>query len=311
MGKRRHRNHRDSTVSDQKRLVYTIIIWIIAALASVLIALFIGNSLKNEAEKLKNSEPAFLYTYDGADVAPVEAHFIELAGQTDESLKSTIDALPNNVKAVSLYLREQNSSIAYNSEVYKALFSSSGIIDLKSAIIQLHDKNIYVSACFDCNSFWTEDQNARNASIAFEASLIAEAAIAGVDDIVIMNLPVNDEGISYASKLFSEIRKIKSDACLGAAINYDNVKSDGGAAALEDYSKFADFCAVDASAAQLNGMTSENIADSLLYMFEVYPLRLLIGTSGQADFSSCVNTFNQLGIVNIQAYKRLGSVSLG
>ena len=200
-------------------------------------------------------------------------------------------------------MTDESGVPSYRSSVYKAVVENVGTFDLATVVSLLQNKEIYVSACFICKSFYVEDENARNALIAVEAAIIAEAANAGVDDIVICGLPVTDLGISYVARLFSEIRKLSSNAVLGASVNYDKVVSESGAAAIKDYSEFADFCAIDLSQSQNNGVSLEKSLNSLIYLFEVYPLRILMSISGSADFYAQSEILKSVGINNYQAYK--------
>ena len=307
--KRKHRKRRDPVSSDKKQTTTTVIIWSASLLIAVIFSLIIGNLLGKSSNKINtdNSVPTFSYTYEGGAVPPVKAQILNISSA---NIQASIDSLRSSVSAVSLYLRRGNGAPAYKSLVSSAILNTTGSADLLQIIQDLHKKDIYVSACFDSHSFEVEDKTARDAAIAFEAAMIAEIADAGVDDIVILGLPVNDAGIAYASELFKKIREINPNAVLGAAIDYKHIMSPNGAAAVEDYSKFADFCAVDASNAQSNGTSALNVANSLLYAFEVYPLRLLIGVSGDADFEAQSKAIKELGITNIQAYKYL-TVSAG
>ena len=141
--------------------------------------------------------------------------------------------------------------------------------------------------------------------------MIAEAFISGVDDIIILNMPVKNDGIASAAMLFSEVRKIVPDACLGAAINYEALISESGASALKDYSEFASFCAIDTANLQATNTSLEAITESILYVFELYPLRMLIGVSGDDDFNNKVDILNSFGITNIQAYKNIEPTAFG
>jgi len=307
------RNNRNSSFSsERKKSGSAVIIWICAATLAIIVALLIGNALNKKAESFKNSAAAvFSYTYDANSVAPIEAHFLNISNHTDESLAAAINALPDNVSAVSLYLRQGDSAVSYSSPVCNAILNTSGNIDLAAAVSLLHNKNIYVSVCFDCNSFNISDVTARTAAIAFEAALISEAAKALVDDIIVTGSPSTDLGVSYVAMLFSEIRKLSPTAILGVSMSFEALKSESGADALKKYSGFADFCLIDVSNEQSNGKDVTTLGNSLLHVFKVYPVRLLIGVTGEADFANQVEALNALGITNVQAYRQRSSSAVG
>jgi len=304
MGTKRHVKRRKSMLSEQKRIVYVALIWVAVALVSVFLALLLGNILGKRAERIKReTESAFSYTYTANSVAPIRAPFLDVKSKSNKDIESKVNALANKTESVSVCLTDENGIPEYRSKVYESVAGACGSFDINSAMAFIKDKNIYVSACFLFNSFYVEDETSRNAAIAVEAAIVAEAVSAGVNDVIICDLPVTDLGISYVAKLFSEIRKLSPSAVLGASIDYDNAISASGAAAIKDYSAFADFCAIDLSDKQSEGITAEDAARSLIYLFEVYPLRLLMSTSGLAEFNVQAETLKALGITNYQAYK--------
>ena len=134
---------------------------------------------------------------------------------------------------------------------------------------------------------------AKNAAIDYEAALIAEAFDAGVDDIVVLGLPTDSEGAAYASRLFQRVREKFENARLGAAFNIGELNSGSGSAVLEIYSKFADFCAIDARGA--------SVTEDMLYYFERYPLRVLIDGSSVSERGAQKAALAKLGIYSIQS----------
>ena len=79
MSKKRHRNHREAS-SAKRGNAHIILIWVGAALFSILIALLIGNAVGKEADKIIASKPAskFSYTYTGTSVEPIQAKNLNL-----------------------------------------------------------------------------------------------------------------------------------------------------------------------------------------------------------------------------------------
>ena len=180
---------------------------------------------------------------------------------------------------------------------------SSAGISLSEIVNLIHSKGLYVIGCFDLNSANLTSGSAGTALADFETSLICEAASSGIDEIVITNLPSDERGISAVSSIFKAVRAKNSRIILGAAIGYKIMCSNVGAAALISYSKFADFCAVDASMARASGTSAAAIVSELEYLFRSYPLRLLFEISDNEDRQSQVSELNHLGITNIQSHK--------
>lgn len=314
MKRRRYGTHGIMS-QDKKHTVTVILIWSGAVLFAVFLALLLGNILGNAADRIPRgsslSDPVF--KYEANHVPPIDnARILSVHGQTNDSFAAAVNALPSNVKSVSLYLRVGKSAPYYKSAVSQEVTGKAGgTLDLDMAVNALHARNIYVSCCVDIFSPSTEDESARDAAIQYEAALVAEIASAGVDDIILTKLPSGHDKIAAASKLFAEIRSKNENVVLGAGIGYEILQSDGGAAALEGYSSFASFCAVDTSGSRATGKTSGTIAKNLLYCFERYPLRILVEGVGENDFLAQVATLNELGIYNIQHHKNVSGTAAG
>lgn len=300
---------------DKKHAVTVILVWSGTVLFAVILALLLGNALGNEADKIPNGSSLStpIFKYETEHVPPIDnARLLSVYGQTNDSFVAAVNALPSNITAVSLYLRSGRNAPYYKSAISQEVTGKAGgTLDLSAAVASLHAKNIYVSCCVDVFSPSTEDEAARNAAIQYEAALIAEIASAGVDDIILTNLPSGHDSIAAASLLFAEIRNKSEGVVLGAAIGYEILMSDSGAAALEGYSSFASFCAVDTAGSRAKGQTSETIARKLLYCFEKYPLRILVEGTGDNNFLTQVSALNGLGIYNIQHHKNVSGGSVG
>ena len=293
--------------SNRKQTLSVLTVWLSAAALAIIVALAVGNALGDRAESLggtPSSTPP-IYEYEGADVQPVDAWYLSLSGQTVESISATIESLPQSVSAVSIYLRSGERAPEYYSPVYNTVtgMSSAGI-SLSEIVNLIHSKGLYVIGCFDLNSANLTSGSAGTALADFETSLICEAASSGIDEIVITNLPSDERGISAVSSIFKAVRAKNSRVILGAAIGYKIMCSNVGAAALISYSKFADFCAVDASMARASGTSASAIVSELEYLFRSYPLRLLFEISDNEDRQSQSLALKQLGITNLQSHKQ-------
>ena len=308
----KRRKHRTNKSSEGNRTVIVILVWVGVAVLAVVLALLIGNALGNEASKYKPNaqDDSFLYEYSSNDVPPINAMPLIIDGKTNSTLESAINSFEKDSQ-VSIYVKSGDSVPFYRSEVYKSLYGVSGAVDMSALTEKMHEKNVYVSVCFDCTSHLEADRFAKEAKRAIEAAMIGELLNAKVDEIVILGLPSDDSGISHYAKLFYEVRQKKSDAVLGAGIDYRDILSGSGAYALKRYTEFADFCAVDSSESKALGETAKSVAEKLIYSFKTYPLRMLIGITGESDRISQADTLKSLGIINIQAYKYVDITALG
>ncbi len=309
MKRRKHRTHKSA---ESNRTVTAILVWIGVAVLAVVLALLIGNTLGNEASKYQSDGygDSFLYEYNADDVPPINALPLIIEGKTNTSLESAVNSFEKGSQ-VSIYVKSGDDIPFYASKVYEAVYEVSGEVDISALTEKLHENNIYVSVCFDCTSHLEADTFAKDAKRAIETAMIGELLNAKVDEVVILGLPTDDAGISNYAKLFCEIRQKKPDAVLGAGIKYRDLLSSNGAYALKRYSEFADFCAVDSSECKAFGESIKSVAEKLLYSFKTYPLRMLIGITGESDRTSQTDELKSLGIINIQVYKYVENVALG
>ncbi len=289
--------------ADRKLAFSVVLLWCGVAVLAIVIALAIGNVLGDAASD-KDPYDFSVYKYSGDDIPPIDAWQISLSGQTPEGLESTINSLPSSATAVSLYLRNEGGAPAYSSDVYTAVTGkASGSMSLKDSVDLLHQNGYYVSGCFDIGAPKLAGTVGCEALADFETSLLCEALESGIDELILLGLPSEQAGISVASSMFQNVRKEHNDAVLGAGINYQIMLSETGAGALMGYSEFADFCAVDTAGAKKFSSSAAQIAKSLAYVFETYPVRLLFEFSNDADRQAQAETLFQLGITNIQSHK--------
>lgn len=293
--------------ADSKRTVFTVLIWVGAALFAVILALVIGNALGDEAERLNgygDGAAPEIYEYDGENVAPVNAPMLELRGATNDSFAAAVDALTGKTEAVSLVLRESGAP-NYRSEIAKAVTGTAGgSAELEECVSRLVAKGIYVSGCFYVAFDSAASKSARDAAVEYEAALICEAARAGVDEILLMGIPTDSEGIATLSELCKRVREKEPELILGAAVSYTGFKDGNAAALLESLTRFADFCAIDTVGALASGTNAAAFAQSVLYYFERYPLRLLIEDLGAADREAQTKALAALGIYNVQSVSK-------
>lgn len=292
--------------SSRKQTVSVLAIWLSSAALAIIIALVIGNALGDRAALLggTSSFAPPIYEYEGETVQPVDAWHVSLSGQTVESITSAIESLPRSVSSVSLYLRSGEKAPEYYSPVYAAVTGRlSAGVSLPEVVDLMHSKGLYIIGCFDLNSAHLAGSSAGSALASFETALLCEAAESGIDELIITNLPSGESGISAVSSIFKAIRAKNASIVLGAGIGYSVMLSDAGASSLLSYSKFADFCAVDASGARASGTSAVAIVTELEYLFRSYPLRLLFESSDVTDRQTQADALKQLGITNIQSHK--------
>ena len=233
-----------------------------------------------------------IYEYDGESVPEINASFVSIKSRGNEALSKVAEHIPAN-SSVSINLRDSGELPNYRSRVALSVTGNAGgTADLSAFVSELKKNNVYVSACFYSSLAEVSAHDARLAVIDYEAALIAEAFAAGVDDVLVLGLQMDGDGVAYASRLFYKARERVDNARLGVAVSSLEFKSNAGAGATASCSEFADFCAV----AMRDSVDSPApVAKSMIYYFEKYPLRVLIGSSSDDE-----SALAELGIYNIQ-----------
>lgn len=303
--RQRRRKYRSASPEGRLRLRVALI-WTGAAVGGLFLALLIGNILGKIADGMPDGTAGGdtgLYKYKTGDIPPLDAHFLELSGQNDETFGSSAEALPDGVKAVSLCLKS-GAYPSYRSEVCYALTGSyGGSADLKNAISRLKGKGLYVSCFFGSSVAAAVGDYALGVATEYEAALILEAFSAGADEVILTGLPTDREGMARVSQVCRRVRESVKEARLGTAVSFGSLSAcENIGYVIDTYLSFADVFCLDASVGSEEGAVS-----SLEYYFKSYPIRLLISDSGNDDRAAKVTRLNELGIKNIQSVGRSSS----
>lgn len=300
--RQRRRKYRSQSPEGWLRLRVALI-WTGAAVGALLLALIIGNILGNSADAMPGGGAGGateLYKYKAGDSAPVDAYYLGLSGQNDETFAASVELLPAGVKAVSLCLKS-GAYPNYRSEVCFALTGSyGGELDLKNAVSALKRKGLFVSCFFDSTVAGAAEGYALSAATEYEAALILEVLSAGADEVVLTGLSAEREGMARVSQVCRRVRETVKEAKLGAAVSYGSLSTcENVGYVIDTYLSFADVFCLDVS---VGG--EENAVSSLEYYFKNYPIRLLISDSGSDDRAAKALKLRELGIQNIQSVRR-------
>lgn len=300
--RQRRRKYRSQSPEGRLRLRVALI-WTGAAVGALFLALIIGNILGKAADNMPGSgsnASTELYKYKAGETAPVDAYYLEISGQSDETFASSVDLLPSGVKAVSLCLKS-GAYPNYRSEVCYALTGGyGGALDLKKAVSALKNKGLFVSCFFGSSVAGAAEDYALSAATEYEAALILEAFSAGADEVILTGLPVDREGMARVSQVCRRVRETVKEAKLGAAVSYGSLSvCENIGYVIDTYLSFADVFCLDAS---IGG--GSDAVSSLEYYFKNYPIRLLISDSGSDDRAAKALQLRELGITNIQSVRR-------
>lgn len=197
---------------------------IIVGVAIFVVAVFVfsvivGNILLDKAESYTPEDERYTRSPEGIlipthDVPAVNAYVYKFGSDatsyTDEGI---VD--------LSLCLRYEDGSIAYNSEIggQMGIDSVTSGVDLGENIAYLHECQAKVCAYLFLD--FLSDENTLNGRMtrAYELSLIEEAVVAGVDDILLMGLDVNESNVGEVVDFLEEIKKFSGDVHVGVALD--------------------------------------------------------------------------------------------
>ena len=155
----------------------------------------------------------------------------------------------------------------------------------------LQDAGIYTSAVFSVTSFAEADAVARELQRAFEVSLAAEIGGAGVDELLLTDLPISVDTLDDVPAYISEIAaQLPQTVQLAVAVPPELVEGASGTVLSKQLSQYADTIALD-----LRGLVpdadetypeavSDIFAEASLY-FSKYNMRVLLPDADDATFT--------------------------
>lgn len=300
--KRKRRRYGPSN-SPPRPWLLPLLIWSGAAVAAVMIALIVGNTLGKVADGIGNggipADPQ-IYTYTTSDVAPIDAYPIQVKGQSNETFSRLIEGLAPGVDSVSLYLSESGVPL-YCSEVYCAISGTyGGQLALDEAFSTLHGKGLYVSCCLTLREFYTDDTYGNDVLRAYAAALICEVLDAGADEVVLIDMPTDRKSMAMISEICATVRGSIEDARLGCAVAYGEFcAAENPGYVIETYSSFADIFCLD-----IGTVDPATAVESTAYYFRSYPVRVLFTDAGNGERAVKVSALSAVGISNVQSVKR-------
>ena len=304
--RQRRRKYRSQSPEEKLRLRVALI-WTGAAVGALFLALLIGNILGRVADGMPEGSSGSatpLYKYESGDVPPIDAVYMRLSGQSDDTFFAESDLLPVGTKAVSLCLKS-GAYPDYRSEVCFALTGRyGGSVNLKSAVDTLKKRGLYVS-CFLVSSVSGDKEGyILDAVIEYEADIIREAFSSGADEVILVGAPIDREGMARVSEVCKKVRESVKEARIGAAVSCGSLSTcENIGYVIDTYMSFADVFCLDAS-----GGGEESFVSELEYYFKNFPIRLLISDGGNDDREARVSRLRSLGITNIQSVGRSSSV---
>jgi len=258
-----HMTYRKS-VYRKKRIKLIAIISAITVVVLLALFLIIGTALNNKTYTYSPDDPA-----DGvppsqtpSDSLPeaniVQAVALELLTQDSSSLSSRVAALPSGTTAVCVRLNQADGTLLYRSSIassvsrFKIAENASSAENLFS-IIQRRD--LYISAAITMTELSESNDILRSVMLSAYASMAAEAALAGANDILLIAPPVRgsldaDDIAELTNELISlaeQIRKLAPNATVGFALNSVFLTAPNSAELIARLAKSFNYFSIDAT----------------------------------------------------------------
>lgn len=116
-------------------------------------------------------------------------------------------------------LRDADGALTFTSRVCeRAGWEQNGRVDLATNAWELHQSGLYLCTFMPISGFSEEDEAVRELVLSYEASLIAEAAESGVDEIFLTNLNPTKANIAELVQYLRRVKGLCADCAIGVMI---------------------------------------------------------------------------------------------
>lgn len=197
--------------------------WVVAlGVVAVLGAVFaasvgIGQWLLRTAEQYPAGEQQELPTVPEEPlipigVAPIKAHAYRIGNRYTSFLNA-------GTMHLCAPLRDGDGSLLYASDICKRVgWDTNGSADLAKNAEELHYNGMYLSTHIPIKGFAEQEAAQRELVLSYEASLIAEAANTGVDEIFLTGLQPTAANVTEIAQYLRRIKALSGDCAIGIMI---------------------------------------------------------------------------------------------
>ena len=273
----------------RQRLRNILILSGVALVVLIIVFLIIGNALKdkvNENKPSKDSEQTDSDRNEPVRTTPkaIKASPVLLETNDASTFYSRLSRLQSKGSlAASVPLNTQEGALLYRSEVAIELgLQQIGehSVSLSQAIQSTETMGMYLSGTFYLTAFSQEDDLVRSVQLAEASAILAEAARAGIDDILLIAPDLTEEQISEFLQWIDGIRSLAPDAVLGLALPDALVSEEQSATIMNTLDQALNFLALDAT--EYADADPATYVDEILngeqyrYYWRRYQMRILI-----------------------------------
>lgn len=280
----------------------------LCVIISVIVGVLLGQKAEENAPQKRFDLPSIEYTSGDKTVKSVDAYAYEPGVAVSGYINRGIDDL-------SFCVRDSEGNTLYDSAIDRlsAPEEEPAGFDLASCVERIHESDGFACAYFYLSFPTVEDESLCKLYKAYELALISEISRAGVDDILLLGLDINESNIDEIEYFVYEATEAASTSALGVAVSEQTlhlaeqeiylagrIKSvcDYIALDLRDMSPDADKIVEDESAEGADASESllEATLDSVYYYLKAYEMRIILSK----DNAKLYDSARELGIVNIQ-----------
>lgn len=191
---------------------------IVAALGiSFAASVAVGNWLLEKAEQYPAKQEQESISVPPEQIVPVrvpsiKAYAYDLGGKYSSYTYSGIYHL-------CAPLRDAEGSLTFASKVCEhAGWEQNGRVDLAMNVWELHQNGLYLSTYISITGFAEQDVAIRELTLSYEASLIAEAAGNGVDEVFLSGLDPTKANITEVVQYLRRVKSLVGDTAIGVLI---------------------------------------------------------------------------------------------
>lgn len=177
----------------------------------------IGNWLLHTAEQYPANEQTPVQSLPEDEILPVRVPPIKAqAYRIGDRYSSYTYA---GVAHLCAPLRASDGSLAYASDVCARVgWDANGSAELSANAWELHKSNLYLCAYIPIFGFAEEDVAQRELVLSYEASLIAEAAQSGVDEIFLTGIEPTQNNVSDIMHYIARLKSLAGNTAVGIMI---------------------------------------------------------------------------------------------
>lgn len=148
-------------------------------------------------------------------VSPIKASKYRIGGRYNSYLNA-------GIRHLCAPLRDSEGTLTYASEVCAhAGWDRNGSVNLETNAWELHQNGMYLSTYIEITGFAQENQAVRELMLSYEASLVAEAAASGVDEIFLVGVSPTQASVTEIAQYVRRVKSLAGDCAIGVMITPD------------------------------------------------------------------------------------------